>query len=637
MREVCISDVARYSTNFTPSGIPFVADQNTKLLLHLNEANGSSKFLDSETVPKIVAANGDAKTKYTEDYRSCIFKDDSNLSPALCKNTYPQGAAKVDFVAVSGTGAGYFDGMGDDLSLADSSDWDMDGAFTLECLVRFNNQINGDFIAKAGDNVTTFGLAARANDGGLWGGSFERTGLNAVSPSQKNTWYHFAFTRDANNTTKLFLNGMQIASGSKSGSGDVNGPIHIGGSTDAHNGSLDNIRISKGVARYTNTFNPMAELPVSLEVSPLGGLDFGVVPANAPLPLPLTLHNTNAVPVTVGLSTVPPFFVIGSNSITLATSEVRQVLVSFAPMAVGVFSNVLSLSGVASPTAIPLIGEGIFATIDFDGDGMPDGWELAHGLNPLMNDANDDLDRDFLSNLTEYTWSLSHANQPLNPSRAFSLGGTMGDYEAVTGLITNRFYYDKNDRLIGAEYYYGLAIAYVYDGNNNPVRQVYSLRLWDRNMLPLPWRIQQGLEGTNAATANAPAADPDRDGWSNIQEWRGGSNPTNAGSVPNLLGLPGTNIMSLNLPFAPSKFVVGIGQLDGLGGQEIVVGADGAPGTNMNSLLVLTDTAAGWSTQRVDVGSFGLTSIAIGQPTNRVAPALYLGLRQPGALARLPS
>ncbi len=38
---------------------------------------------------------------------------------------------------------------------------------------------------------------------------------------------------------------------------------------------------------------------------------------------------------------------------------------------------------------------------DSDGDGMPDGWEVAHGLNPLVNDANLDPDGDCISNLIE--------------------------------------------------------------------------------------------------------------------------------------------------------------------------------------------------------------------------------------------
>jgi hypothetical protein len=39
---------------------------------------------------------------------------------------------------------------------------------------------------------------------------------------------------------------------------------------------------------------------------------------------------------------------------------------------------------------------------DADGDGMPDGWEDAHGLDSSLDDSADDLDGDGLSNLGEY-------------------------------------------------------------------------------------------------------------------------------------------------------------------------------------------------------------------------------------------
>jgi hypothetical protein len=47
-------------------------------------------------------------------------------------------------------------------------------------------------------------------------------------------------------------------------------------------------------------------------------------------------------------------------------------------------------------------GEGNNADTDDDNDGMPDDWELAYGLNPLIDDAGDDPDGDGVSNINEY-------------------------------------------------------------------------------------------------------------------------------------------------------------------------------------------------------------------------------------------
>jgi hypothetical protein len=40
---------------------------------------------------------------------------------------------------------------------------------------------------------------------------------------------------------------------------------------------------------------------------------------------------------------------------------------------------------------------------DSDGDEMPDGWEVQHGLNPIAQDADDDLDEDTFSNKLEFS------------------------------------------------------------------------------------------------------------------------------------------------------------------------------------------------------------------------------------------
>jgi hypothetical protein len=49
--------------------------------------------------------------------------------------------------------------------------------------------------------------------------------------------------------------------------------------------------------------------------------------------------------------------------------------------------------------------------VDWDGDGLPDDWEIAHGLNPGSNDADLDSDGDGLTNWEEYL----RGTDPFNP------------------------------------------------------------------------------------------------------------------------------------------------------------------------------------------------------------------------------
>ncbi len=74
---------------------------------------------------------------------------------------------------------------------------------------------------------------------------------------------------------------------------------------------------------------------------------------------------------------------------------------------------------------------------DTEGDGMPDGWELLHQLNPLKNDANLDLDVDGLSNFEEYL-------RDLDPCEEDSDGDALIDGEEVNIFATNPNLFDTD-------------------------------------------------------------------------------------------------------------------------------------------------------------------------------------------------
>ncbi len=268
---------------------------------------------------------------------------------------------------------------------------------------------------------------------------------------------------------------------------------------------------------------------------------------------------------------------------------------------------------------------------DTDGDGIPDKWEVDHGLNPLVNDAAQ-IGPAGVSNLQIYQYDLTHTNQ-LDPRNPFALPG-ISSYEILNnGQHTNRFYYDHEDRLVGMESSRGISIGYQYDGNGNLLRQSVLSRASETNGLPVLWQFLNGL--TNGTAADGPYGDADGDGWNNYQEYLAGSNPNDPTNQPDLLNNPGVNVGSLTFPFIPSNCVVAVGQLDNSGADEIVVGADGNATGTTNSLFILKEGFHGWSVQRLDIGAFGVTSLAIGQPANRPAPAIYAGLRQSGGTGQI--
>jgi hypothetical protein len=74
-----------------------------------------------------------------------------------------------------------------------------------------------------------------------------------------NEWNHCAISRSGNNF-KMFLNGEETASATSSESINNNyNVLKIGddeGSNNSANGRIDEVRITKGVARYTSNFTP---------------------------------------------------------------------------------------------------------------------------------------------------------------------------------------------------------------------------------------------------------------------------------------------------------------------------------------------------------------------------------------------
>lgn len=228
--------VARYTSNFTPptqanptyeSSTP--ADPYygyTSLLLHMDGSSGSTNFVDSGPNALAVTASGDAQ-----------------ISTAQSKY---------------GGASGAFDGAGDYLSVASNPLFNFGtGDFTMELWAKLpNDNVDYSLVSGSANGNMDF---RRESTGRL---SLGRAGVvwdaNSSVINIANQWTHLAASRSGS-TLRLFCNGIQIYSGSNSVSYSV-ANLQMGRSTGVSavdlNGYIDDLRITKGYARYTSNFTP---------------------------------------------------------------------------------------------------------------------------------------------------------------------------------------------------------------------------------------------------------------------------------------------------------------------------------------------------------------------------------------------
>lgn len=132
---------------------------------------------------------------------------------------------------------------------------------------------------------------------------------------------------------------------------------------------------------------------------------------------------------------------------------------------------------------------------DEDMDGMPTHWESSNGLNPLVDEANEDLDGDGLPNYYEYTMGFDVQN----PN---------------DGLVNDE---DRDGMPNGWEYRYGLDLYNAYDKYLDK----------DSDGLPNYYEYTYQLDPTNASDA---ANDHDSDGLTTLEEYYLNTNPRNSDS-----------------------------------------------------------------------------------------------------------
>lgn len=216
-------------------GDPFFA--NVIFLAHMDGTNGSTTF--TEVTGRTITAVGNAQ-----------------LSTSNQK---------------FGTACGLFDGSGDYITTGHTSDLLLvTGDFTIEFWIRFSSTAAAVLIGhKAGSTTDSYPwqfFMSASRTIGFRG--FETTAtslaynLTSTATVSAGNWYHIAGTRSGN-TFRLFIDGVQEASGTSSQTLRSNSTVMTWGSYTnpllGLNGRLDDVRITAGVARYTSAFTPPSE------------------------------------------------------------------------------------------------------------------------------------------------------------------------------------------------------------------------------------------------------------------------------------------------------------------------------------------------------------------------------------------
>lgn len=190
---------------------------------------------------------------------STIFTDISNSShtvTAFGNAHISTGQSKF------GTSSVYFDGNGDYLQIPNSTDFSFgSGNFAIDMWVKLPagfSYFYGTLISQWIDSDTYFNIDISDSGFGLGvyyaSNYFFGAGINYTHTSD---WLHIAFVRDGQ-TFIFFINGTSAWTITKTASWpSINAPVWIGRGGDYHfNGYIDDLRITKGVARYTTNFTP---------------------------------------------------------------------------------------------------------------------------------------------------------------------------------------------------------------------------------------------------------------------------------------------------------------------------------------------------------------------------------------------
>jgi hypothetical protein len=235
-----VKGTAVYTAAFTPPTAPLTNIANTSLLCNFTNAG-----IFDQTAKNIIETVGDAKVSTTQ-YKY-------------------------------GTGSMYFDGTGDFLQAPNNPNFQMgSGSFTIEMWLYTPSLpsaykrvfgITAPTISAATDESVNLEITNTNKMGATCVVGSTYYSVTDTTDIPTNTWTHWAFVRNGSTLT-LYRDGTSVSSTSISGTSNWSTTFNVyvgrwvSSSARDYNGYIDDLRITKGVARYTANFTaPTAAFP----------------------------------------------------------------------------------------------------------------------------------------------------------------------------------------------------------------------------------------------------------------------------------------------------------------------------------------------------------------------------------------
>lgn len=213
----------------------------------------------------VLALDGEVAAEYDPYWNSVVLAmhmDDAGLTDLKGHAvTLTGNVARSSTQSKFGGYSAAFDGAGDVATVASSSDFAFGtGDFTIEFFVRqavAREAVLLDCRPDSWSNGAYILLYVDASGVYLYVNSANRITGPAVSAG---AWHHIALSRSSG-STRLFVDGTQAGATYADATFYLSCPVNIGASGDlvwVLNGHIDDLRITKGVARYTANFTPPA-------------------------------------------------------------------------------------------------------------------------------------------------------------------------------------------------------------------------------------------------------------------------------------------------------------------------------------------------------------------------------------------